>query len=209
MDDHFSHLEEFLKKQAECDCEHEEDFDAMALGLGAGAASDMDSFLQGKPLGGDYFTSMTDLAYGESPEVEETWPPTAGARVAFANEDNLEALISYKNPPIGEKGTVVKVRSANVEGTHYNDRVFVKFDSGRFMPVHRAHLSSAKSNAKKANNVRMVVQAGMDLTSLFSSTDSGNDLIHKATKDIWSMKQDGESFIIERLFDVNGDPLKI
>ena len=35
------------------------------------------------------------------------------------------------------------------------------------------------------------------------------ELVHKATKDLWSFKKDGDNYVIERLFDESGNPLKV
>jgi hypothetical protein len=58
---------------------------------------------------------------------------------------------------------------------------------------------------RQASSVR-VASLG-DLTSFF--TKVGNDtLIHKSTRDLWALKQDANGFLIERLFDDHGEPLK-
>lgn len=33
-------------------------------------------------------------------------------------------------------------------------------------------------------------------------------LVNKSTKDLWSLRKEGEGFVIERLFQENGEPLK-
>lgn len=35
-----------------------------------------------------------------------------------------------------------------------------------------------------------------------------DQLVHKSDRDLWSLKKEGESFYIERLFDDTGSPLK-
>jgi len=40
-------------------------------------------------------------------------------------------------------------------------------------------------------------------------TGSRDELVHKATKDLWSFREDGGQFVIERLFNDSGDPLKV
>ena len=46
-----------------------------------------------------------------------------------------------------------------------------------------------------------------DLTSFFTKV-GGDTLIHKSTRDLWALKQDAGGFLIERLFDDSGEPLK-
>ena len=104
-------------------------------------------------------------------------------------------------------GTVVMVRTAMGDTTEHDGLVFVKFDGGRFMGVHRAHLVAAPTTTRKAHAVRMTVTAMGDLTDFLKS--AGDELIHKSTKDLWKLsKTDGE-YVIERLFDETGNPLKV
>jgi len=75
-------------------------------------------------------------------------PAMAGSRVAFA--DNLGAVLSYPEPPVGgSEGTVVTVRTASGDVTHLDGLVFVKWDDGRFLPAHREHLRLAASQGSK------------------------------------------------------------
>jgi len=57
---------------------------------------------------------------------------------------------------------------------------------------------------------RMRVSSLGDLTEFMQVTgdDKSGELVHKSTKDMWSMKEDGESWIIERLFDDTQGPLE-
>jgi len=49
------------------------------------------------------------------------------------------------------------------------------------------------------------------VSAFFTPASSGNndELVHKATKDLWSFHQDGDNYVIERLFDETGEPLKV
>lgn len=38
---------------------------------------------------------------------------------------------------------------------------------------------------------------------------SSETLVQKSTKDLWTIKREGTDFYIERLFEDNGDPLKV
>ena len=38
---------------------------------------------------------------------------------------------------------------------------------------------------------------------------SAETLIHKSTQDLWAIKREGTEYFIERLFQDNGDPLKV
>lgn len=64
----------------------------------------------------------------------------------------------------------------------------------------------AAGRVKRQASTLRVASLG-DLTSFF--TKVGTDtLIHKSTRDLWALKQDASGFLIERLFDDSGEPLK-
>jgi len=163
-------------------------------------ASPLDTHL-GKRAPAESVRSLTDRIREAS---ALPLPVEAGTRVLFAN--NLGAVLSYSEPPDGNsEGTVVTVRSASGDLTHMNDLVFVKWDSGQFLPVHREHLRAAKSRV--ASSYSMRISCVGDLTDFMKT--SKDELIHKATKDLWAMRKDGDEFVIERLFDETGKPLKV
>jgi hypothetical protein len=131
----------------------------------------------------------------------------SGTRVAFSG--GLSALLSYPDPPEkGETGTVVMVRTAMGDATEQDGMVFVKLDSGRLAALHRDHLRRAPTATRTAQAYRMTVAMG-DLTDFMKSAGGGDDLIHKATKDLWKLSKSGGEFVIERLFDETGKPLKV
>lgn len=136
-------------------------------------------------------------------------PAPVGQRVAFVT--NIGSVLSYQDPPRGgSEGTVVMVRTAEGDQTTFQGYVFVKFDDGRFMQMHPEHLRTASSNNKRASAfVRRVASLG-DLSGFLStgSADS-SELVHKATKDLWSFEQTDGGFVISRLFDDTGSPLKV
>mgnify|MGYP000210731032 CR=1 FL=1 len=132
-------------------------------------------------------------------------PVEAGTRVSFAN--NLGAVLSYPEPPDGNsEGTVVTVRSASGNLTDMDGLVFVKWDTGAFLPVHREHLRLAEKKRIASSFMRRVSSIG-DLTDFMRT--ASDELVHKATKDLWAMRKDGDDFVIERLFDETGTPLKV
>jgi len=133
----------------------------------------------------------------------------AGTRVRFVS--NLGAVLTYDDPPAdGLEGTVVTVKTGGGVTTHLDNRLFVLFDDGKFRGIQAEHLRLA-GTSKRASNVRMVVSDLGDLSSFFVQAASGADdeLVHRATKDLWALKQDGDNFVIERLFDETGNPLKV
>ena len=135
-------------------------------------------------------------------------PYRCGDRVAFVA--TLSSLLSYPSPPDNrEGGTVVRLRTAGGTATEHEGRVFVKWDSGAFLPVAREHLRTTPPGTKNASSFVRTVSALGDLGD-FLKAGSDEELVHKATRDLWSLsKSSGGGFVIERLFDATGEPLKV
>ena len=175
----------------------------------------IDHVLQGRTLEGAETTSIRALTEANRRKDALVLPVEAGTRVTFVA--NLGSVLSYEDIP-GDKiaGTVVTVRSAAGDVTAYNDRVHVMWDDGKFRPIMAEHLRLAKSSDKRASAVRIRVSNFGDLSGFFEpalglgkKTASDSDLIHKATKDLWSFHKDGGEYVIERLFTEDGTPLKV
>jgi len=135
-------------------------------------------------------------------------PADAGSRVAFAY--NLGSVLSYKHvPEEGVVGTVIMVRTAEGDATGDKDHVYVKWDDGNFLRTHYQHLRPSNSSSKTASTFQMRASNLGDLTSFFLYAEDKNaDLIHKSTKDLWKFEEKGGEYVISRLFDPEGDPLK-
>jgi len=134
-------------------------------------------------------------------------PVKAGTRVSFVA--NLGAVMTYQDPPMPKsKGTVVEVKSASGMVTSHAGKVFVAWDDGKTRGIHAQHLRLVKK-AKRAKtqdaHVMRVASLG-DLTEFLKVAD--DTLIHRSTRDLWSFRRDGTDYVIERLFESNGDPLK-
>ncbi len=171
-------------------------------------ASSMDSFLapQGKAIGKS-FQSVRSLTDSSRTASALQLPVSAGTRVAFRG--NLGSYLSYENPPSDKmEGTVVTVRSAGGNLTAHNGMVFVKWDDGSFLTAHAEHLRRISGQNKLANVMKV---ASLGDLGEFLKVANGT-LIHKSTQDLWSFKKSGDSegggFVVERLFDDNGKPLK-
>lgn len=170
--------------------------------------SAIDDHLQERKLGDSRTTSMRDLTDKAREAHALPLPLPAGVRVQFAY--NLGAVLTYDDiPDKGVEGTLVTVRTGSGDATSLDGNVFVLWDDGKFRSVRAEHLRLAASS-KKASSVRMRVADLGDLTSFFSVVSGREDeLVHRATKDLWSFKKDGESYVIERLFKEDGNPLKV
>lgn len=188
---------------------HEDDELYGGLQLGATTISSLDAYLQerdaygvGKELRG-----LTDRGRAAAALAV---PVPAGTRVSFVT--NIGSVIAYPDPPPSEaEGTVVMVRTAEGDQTGMGEMVFVKFDAGHFMAVHSEHLRQASPNRKVASSfVRRVANLG-DLTGFLRwGGGDDNELVHHATKDLWSFDAtDNGEFVISRLFDDTGEPLKV
>ena len=164
----------------------------------------MDEFLGGKAAG----VTLRDLTEKGRAKRAEDLPKEAGIRVSFVSD--LGSLLTYDDvPEKGVVGTIVTVRTAMGDATHLDGRVFVLWDDGKLRGIMAEHLQVVASS-KQASNVRMRVADMMSISDFFTAaTGRSDELVHKATKDLWSLKQDGDAFVIERLFNEDGNPLKV
>lgn len=179
--------------------------------------SSMDKLLdemptEGTPLGGEQYTSVRNLAEVTRNKKALRLPVDAGTRVRFVT--NLGSVLTYPDVPgEGVEGTVVTVRTAQGDATSQDGRVFILWDDGTFRGIQSEHLRRAKSSRKQARTVHIRTSNLGDLSAMFSPAVGGqggsDDLVHKATKDLWSIHQDGGQYVIERLFTEDGAPLKV
>jgi hypothetical protein len=175
--------------------------------------SAIDEHLQDQNIESEHFTQVRELAQAGKRGLK--LPVKAGARVRFVA--NLQSVLTYPDvPDENVEGTVVTVRSAQGDTTSHDERVFVAWDDGKFRPILSEHLRRARSNKRHAKSVRIVTSDLDALGIMFApamglgiTAAVGDDLVHKATKDLWSFKQDGDSYVIERLFKETGEPLKV
>jgi hypothetical protein len=138
--------------------------------------------------------------------------PQAGTRVAF--DETVEALMTYTDfptPGIGSEvaeGTVIAVRTSSGDTTAQGSRVYVMWDDGRMRAIEREHLRPAPGLRRTAHCVRRVVAGMGDLTDFLRGSTGSTDLVHKSTQDLWSLRKEGDGYVIERMFDSNGEALK-
>ena len=168
----------------------------------------IDHVLQGRSLEGSETTALRALTDRVKSADVLKLPVVAGTRVSFTH--NLGSVLAYANLP-EDKGTVVTVRHANGNDvTVHNGMVMVAWDDGQFLPVSPEHLRRVASNTKKARQVRQSFIEFSSISDLFEQSRTGStDLVHKATKDLWAFREEGGEFVIERLFNEDGKPLKV
>jgi hypothetical protein len=165
----------------------------------------IDNLLKGKSLTDK--SKLADLTDKSKAAISVKIPIEAGTRVRFLA--NLGSVLSYDHIPANEtEGTVVKVKAAGSNLTSLDGRVFVQWDDGHFASIQSEHLGYAKLNKRMANNIIMHVASLGNLDG-FMRLASGDELVHKATKDIWSFRKDSGGYVIERLFNTDGKPLKV
>lgn len=173
------------------------------------ADSSLDLHLQGKTLGGKKATSIRELTEAGRLAHALPTPAEAGTRVRF--ESNIGSVLTYDDVPApNAEGTVILVKTAMGKMTSHDERVFVLWDDGQFRAIMAEHLRPAGTITRRARNFRMVVSDLGDISNFFTAAvGQADELIHKSTKDLWSFRKNGDDFVIERLFNDNGQPLKV
>jgi len=121
-----------------------------------------------------------------------------GARVYAYHNNGM--IIPGNLPAQGTKGTVVAVNTMSGRKTAMDGQVFIKWDNSN--KITQAPLTNVRLASKRVSSLEgFYVVAGTNLEG---------ELVHKSSKDLWSVKmgEDGK-YDIERMFDDNGEPLKV
>ena len=166
-------------------------------------ASSIDQFLSGA-----VDTTLKPKKLAEQNSVlHVAFPVATGTRVQFAA--NLEAALTYSTMPADKTaGVVVTVRTASGDTNTHEGRVFVAWQDGSFGSFYPQHLRYASNTRTAKAVVRRVASLG-DLSDFMRSKEASSELVHKATRDLWSFKKDGDHYVLERLFSDEGEPLKV
>lgn len=169
----------------------------------------IDNLLKGKRIGVD-FESMQKVFGAKSAGL--ALPVESGTRVTIAHSVG-SLLADFTLPPLGMSGTVVLVRSGGKDRTASSTGVHVLWDDGVCRDVQAQFLRlESDGNKKAAKATAGVRRAFVDFAPISMdfglSKEGSTDLVHKATNDLWAFRQDGESYVIERLFTESGEPLK-
>jgi len=121
-----------------------------------------------------------------------------GARVYAYHNNGM--IIPGNLPAQGTKGTVVAVNTMSGRKTAMDGQVFIKWDNSN--KITQAPLTNVRLASKRVSSLEgFYVVAGTNLEG---------ELVHKSSKDLWSVKMgDDGKYDIERMFDDNGEPLKV
>lgn len=116
-------------------------------------------------------------------------------------DDSFAARLASRHPPApGSLGVVVRLREPAPEGY-----AWVRFAGVRAPSL--VYAGALTETGKPKPSMSRRIASRMDLTG-FMRTASG-DLVHAAEDDLWNLRKcDDGSYIIERLFDADGNPLK-
>lgn len=170
--------------------------------------SALDDHLQDRTVEGSGLASLQALTDKGREANALRLPVEAGTRVRFVA--NLGSVLTYDNiPGDGLAGTVVTVKTADGNLTANEGRVFVMWDDGQFRSILAEHLRAALSPNKRASTFRMVMADWDDIASYFDNGKRADELVHKATKDLWAVTKTKGKYVIERLFSEEGAPLKV
>lgn len=163
------------------------------ISFGSRTAS-MDLSMRGK---------VSDLIRNSSVSVESKYKD--GDRVYVFDNNGLVKPVGL--PKRGSKGTVVSVQTPIGDCTSYQGSTFVKWDGDT--KISSISPEFIRTASKKVANLDDFVMMGSN-ASLQMWAAQESELVHKSSKDLWSVKlsEDG-SFEVERLFDDNGEPLKV
>ena len=168
----------------------------------------VDEVIRGREIGGDYYNSLQSITDKGRVSKAIPLPQNAGTRVRFVN--NIGSILTYDDVPNpGVAGTVVAVKTSSGPATDRDGRLFVAWDDGVFRPIMPEHLRLAGPSSKQSSSVRMMVSSLGDISSMFTANSHEGELVHKSTKDLWSVKKDGSNYVIERLFNDDGKPIKV
>lgn len=160
----------------------------------------IDNHLSDKKIGGAHATSLQALT-DKGRELNAIPLPVAeGTRVSFLV--NVGSVLSYGNPPEeGAVGTVVTVHTSLGSKTSHDGMVFVRWDGhSEVMPVDKRHL--------RVDKMRVASLGDLSEFLVVAGDNKSGELIHKSTEDMWSFQQDGDSWVIQRLFEESDDPIK-
>lgn len=170
-------------------------------------AGAVEARMEGRKLEQGQYTSMQELTQSYRDKHAVQLPIAAGTQVQFTADPT--AVFAYDDPPEPKAiGTVVEAKAASGVTTSYNDHVFATWPDGVTRAVHVSHLTLSSGHAKRGGAVNHIRVASLDsLLGEFLKV-SEDKLVNRATRDLWSLRKEGEEYVIERLFDDEGAPIQ-
>jgi len=175
-----------------------------------------DDFFNNLFLGNAHKTASMDTVLGRDVISLTDTERTRRSRVSYEEGARVYAhtnnglILPSGFPSMGTKGTVVSVKTASGDITSMEGDVFIRWD-GR-AKIERAPLEFVRRASTRVANLDdfVFISGNSSLQALAAAESDTPNLVHKATKDLWSVKMaEGGGFEIERLFDDKGDPLKV
>jgi hypothetical protein len=167
--------------------------------------------MSGRSMNEGSFSSVRALTDREREKAALQIPVEAGTRVQFAA--NVGAVLAYEDPPDpNASGVVVAVKSASGPITSHEGMVFVRWEDRKIRGIHAEHLRKSTGRVRTttaATASRIRVASLGDLSDFLRVAGRDDTLVHKATKDLWTVKKDGNEFLIERLFSDSRNPIKV
>jgi len=167
----------------------------------------VESRLAGRKLDEGQFTAMQELTDSWKTKNAVQLPVKAGTKLQFSKDPST--LFAYHDAPeLGAIGEAVEGRAASGYTTAFNDHVFLRFDDGVTRAIHISHLYEPKGHDKRSTQVDKIRVASIDALLGDFAKVGADTLVNRATRDLWSLKKEGEEYVIERLFDDEGEPIK-
>jgi len=143
-----------------------------------------------------------DISIGSVGDAVSALKKHKAASDLKADFEKIKALVKKKPDSKFLKGLLKQMADKGFAPTDKQMAVVQKIEKeiGQMAEMQK----ELKSLGKAAKTIR-VSNLG-NLTDFLKAADG--HLVHKSTNDLWSVTADGEGFLIERLFDDEGQPLK-
>lgn len=156
----------------------------------------------------DEILSVSNLIDKKRKQAKESDLTDGTVVVAFTN-NGLITPSGY--PEQGTKGVVYAVETMAGQKTAMDGSAFVKWEgSNKITLAPLTHIKVASKKVASLDGFIPAFNVNSSLADYLAKSNMDDVLVHKATQDLWSLKvgEDG-SYDIERLFDDDGNPLKV
>lgn len=175
------------------------------------------SFNDGKKTAGlDFNIDPTQSVYSLSDKAQTTKKQAKlPAGISVTANLNIGRVPPTTMPKQGTVGEIVSVKTATGETTELDGEVFVRWNgraridrvAKEFLIINKTKTASEDLSSLYAQPLSM---AEYKEAFAFNAGAKQADLVHMASEDLWELGVDEKGeYAIERLFDDNGDPLKV